>query len=133
MRLKQNHYPPVGRANPGRAQGRFDFCRMMTVIVDDRDPGFLALELKPAIGAAQAHFKVAFETPFRRRHPLERQGRNVAGVVSEVRNAFLKAAIIGLAAALLLGLGFATTLLRRLERLRRTAQRVTLDGAGAPS
>ena len=58
--------------------------------------------------------------------------RNVAGAVSEVRTAFLKAAFIGLGVALLLGLGFAATLLRRLERLRRTAQRVTAEGAGAP-
>ncbi len=57
---------------------------------------------------------------------------DVSGAVGEVTRAFEKAAIIGLAAALLLGLGLATTLLRRLERLRRVALRVTSEGPGAP-
>jgi signal transduction histidine kinase len=57
---------------------------------------------------------------------------DVAGATHTVRTAFLKAAFIGLGVALLLGLGFAATLLRRLERLRRAAQRVTTEGAGAP-
>jgi len=57
---------------------------------------------------------------------------DVSGAVGEVTRAFEKAAIIGLVAALALGLGLATTLLRRLERLRRAALRVTSEGPGAP-
>jgi signal transduction histidine kinase len=58
--------------------------------------------------------------------------RDVSGAVDEVYRAFVKAAIIGLAAALILGLVLATTLVRRLGRLRRAALRVTTEGAGAP-
>lgn len=57
---------------------------------------------------------------------------DVAGAVDEVYNAFSKAAVIGLAAALVLGLVLAGALVRRLERLRRAALRVTTEGAGAP-
>ena len=57
---------------------------------------------------------------------------DVSGAVDEVTRAFAKAAVIGLAAALLLGLALAATLLRRLERLRRAAQRITTEGAAAP-
>ncbi|MDX6664112.1 MAG: two-component system, OmpR family, sensor histidine kinase MprB [Solirubrobacteraceae bacterium] len=57
---------------------------------------------------------------------------DVAGAVAEVRKAFEKAAVLGLLAALILGLAVASTLLRRLERLRRAALRVTTEGAGAP-
>jgi signal transduction histidine kinase len=56
----------------------------------------------------------------------------VSGVVGQVTSAFKKAALIGLVAALLLGLGLASTLVRRVERLRRAALRVTKEGAGAP-
>jgi signal transduction histidine kinase len=62
------------------------------------------------------------------RQPL----RNVGGAVDEVYSAFGKAAVIGLAAALILGLFLATTLVRRLGRLRDAALRVTTEGAGAP-
>jgi signal transduction histidine kinase len=58
--------------------------------------------------------------------------RDVAGAVEEVRRAFEKAAIIGLVAVLILGLFLASTMVRRLERLRRAALRVTTEGAGAP-
>ncbi|MFL5844850.1 MAG: ATP-binding protein [Solirubrobacteraceae bacterium] len=57
---------------------------------------------------------------------------DVSGAVSEVYRAFGKAAVIGLAAALILGLFLATTLVRRLGRLRNAALRVTTEGAGAP-
>jgi signal transduction histidine kinase len=57
---------------------------------------------------------------------------DVSGAVGQVRDSFLTAALIGLVAALLLGFGLATTLVRRVERLRRAAQRVTREGAGAP-
>lgn len=57
---------------------------------------------------------------------------DVSGAVDEVYSAFGKAAIIGLGAALLLGLVLATTLVRRLERLRRAALRITTEGAAAP-
>ncbi|MCW2992385.1 MAG: histidine kinase [Solirubrobacterales bacterium] len=57
---------------------------------------------------------------------------DVSGAVGEVYSAFGKAAVIGLAAALILGLVLATTLVRRLGRLRNAALRVTTEGAGAP-
>jgi len=58
--------------------------------------------------------------------------RDVSGAVDEVYRAFVKAAIIGLGAAMVLGLFLATTLVRRLGRLRDAALRVTTEGAGAP-
>src|SRR4051812_28866360 len=57
---------------------------------------------------------------------------DVDATVAEVRRAFLKAALAGLLAAVILGLALATTLLRRLDRLRRAALRVTVEGPGAP-
>jgi signal transduction histidine kinase len=62
------------------------------------------------------------------RKPLDDVARTVRGV----RTAFLTAALVGLAAAVLFGLALATTLLRRLERLRRAVLRVTREGPGAP-
>src|SRR6266508_2195973 len=53
MRLKEHDDATVRCANSRRAQGRFDFSRVMTVIVHDRDAALLALELTPAIGAAE--------------------------------------------------------------------------------
>jgi len=76
--------------------------------------------------------------------PLGREGRttnalvvrkrltDVAAAVDEVYGAFAKAAVLGLGAALLLGLLLATTLVRRIERLRRAALRVTTEGPAAP-
>ena len=46
---------------------------------------------------------------------------DVAATVDQVRDAFLTAALIGLAVALLLGTGLSTTLLSRLARLREAA------------
>ena len=63
---------------------------------------------------------------------VRKQLTDVAGATHVVYSAFQKAALVGFAIALLLGLGLAATLLRRLERLRRAAQRVTTEGAGAP-
>ena len=63
---------------------------------------------------------------------VHKQLTDVAGAVTEVRDAFAKAALIGLAVAVLLGLGLSATLVRRLERLRRAALRVTREGASAP-
>jgi signal transduction histidine kinase len=53
-------------------------------------------------------------------------------VVSEVRDAFLVAALVGLGVALLLGLALSTGLSRRLGRLRRSALALAADGVGAP-
>jgi signal transduction histidine kinase len=66
---------------------------------------------------------------------LRRTVDDAAAVVDEVRDAFLTAALVGLAVAVLLGLAVVTTLLRRLERLRGVARRITTDGpmaAAAP-
>lgn len=49
-----------------------------------------------------------------------------------VQNAFLVAALAGLATALLLGIGLASRLLRRLERLRDATRSVERDGLHAP-
>ncbi len=57
---------------------------------------------------------------------------DVAGAVGQVRDAFMTAALVGLVIAVVLGLGLASTLLRRLARLRRAALRVTAEGPGAP-
>lgn len=63
---------------------------------------------------------------------VRKQLRDVGRAVDKVYSAFGQAAIIGLAAALVLGLLLAAGLVRRLERLRRAALRVTTEGAGAP-
>jgi signal transduction histidine kinase len=57
----------------------------------------------------------------------------VSTVVAQVRNAFLLAGGIGLLVALVLAFGLSSTLLRRLRRLRRTAVRLSRDGADAPT
>src|SRR5258708_36423856 len=58
---------------------------------------------------------------------------DVAAPVAEVRNASLAAAFIGLGVALVLGRALATTLTRRLARLRVSALRVTAEGSDAPT
>jgi signal transduction histidine kinase len=50
-----------------------------------------------------------------------------------VRSAFLTAAVIGLAVALLLGIVLSTGLSRRLGRLRRSALALAADGVNAPT
>jgi signal transduction histidine kinase len=57
----------------------------------------------------------------------------VASIVGLVRNALLTAAAIGLAVAVGLGLALSGTLTRRLDRLRRSALRITREGPEAPS
>jgi signal transduction histidine kinase len=57
---------------------------------------------------------------------------DVAAAVSQVRNAFLAAAGIGLVTALVFGIGLSTTLSRRLARLRAAAVRVAAQGPDAP-
>lgn len=56
----------------------------------------------------------------------------VAQAVSVVRKAFLVAAAAGLLTALLLGIGIATAMLRRLERLRDATARLERRGLDAP-
>ena len=62
---------------------------------------------------------------------VRRTRDDAAAVVAEVREAFLTAALVGLAVAVLLGLAVVTTLLRRLERLRGVARRIATDGPQA--
>ena len=57
---------------------------------------------------------------------------DVAAVVRQVRRAFLTAALVGLAVAVLLASGLAATLVRRLRRLRQAALRITAEGPSAP-
>ncbi len=62
------------------------------------------------------------------RKPLD----NVNAAASDVRRAFTTAALAGLATALLVGLGFATYITRRLRRLRDAAVDVAERGPEAP-
>ncbi len=57
----------------------------------------------------------------------------VAQAVGVVRKAFLVAAAAGLLTALLLGIGIATAMLRRLERLRDATARLERRGLDAPA
>jgi signal transduction histidine kinase len=57
---------------------------------------------------------------------------DVTATVRQVRNAFLAAALAGLAVALVLGTALATTLTRRIGRLRSAAMRITAEGPDAP-
>ena len=61
------------------------------------------------------------------RNPSE----DVATTVSEVRSAFIRAALIGLVVALLLGLVLIGPLTARLARLRAAALRIAREGPGA--
>jgi signal transduction histidine kinase len=61
---------------------------------------------------------------------LTRRLDYVASAVRVVRTAFLEAAAAGLLVALLLGIGIATTLLRRLERLRDATRELERHGGG---
>jgi signal transduction histidine kinase len=58
---------------------------------------------------------------------------DVTTAVGQVRNAFLAAAAVGLLVAVLLGVGLATTIGRRLARLRAAAVRVAREGTDAPT
>jgi signal transduction histidine kinase len=64
---------------------------------------------------------------------LRKRLDDVSAANRVVSNAFLKAAGVGLVIALLLGIGLATTLLRRLERLRDAAREMETGGLDAPS
>ena len=57
---------------------------------------------------------------------------DVATVVNQVRTALIAAGLVGLVVALLLSVGISSTLLRRLERLRAAAMRITEEGPDAP-
>ena len=63
---------------------------------------------------------------------LVRRLEYVSSAVRVVRNAFIDAAAVGFAVALLLGLALTTTLLRRLERLREAAGELERRGLEAP-
>src|SRR2546421_2171357 len=79
------------------------------------------------VGGSQGFARVAM--PLRingRRYVLAMRERlgDVARSVDTVKRAFLNAALAGLAIAVVLGIGLATTLLRRLHRLRDPALRL---------
>jgi signal transduction histidine kinase len=63
----------------------------------------------------------------------EKQLTDVKTAVHQVRNAVLAAAAAGLAVAVLLGIFLATTIGRRLARLRAAAVRVSREGTDAPT
>jgi signal transduction histidine kinase len=62
-----------------------------------------------------------------------KQLADVTKAVHQIRNAFLAAAAVGLAVAVLLGIFLATTIGRRLARLRAAAVRVAREGTDAPT
>jgi signal transduction histidine kinase len=61
----------------------------------------------------------------------DRQLSEVSTLVSQVRNRFLIAAVVGLSIAALLAIALSSTLLRRLGRLRAAALRITDQGPEA--
>ncbi len=63
---------------------------------------------------------------------LVRRLEYLSSAVRVVKNAFIDAAAVGFAVALLLGLALTTTLLRRLERLREAAGELERRGLEAP-
>ena len=63
----------------------------------------------------------------------QRRLTEVTAAVEQVRNALLAAAAIGLLAAIVLGVMFSSTLLRRLARLRAVALRISAEGPDAPA
>jgi signal transduction histidine kinase len=63
----------------------------------------------------------------------EKQLTDVTSAVGQVRNAFLAAAVAGLLVAVVLGVFLATTIGRRLARLRAAAVRVAREGPDAPT
>lgn len=64
---------------------------------------------------------------------LRQPDTQIARTVTEVRQAFVTAAVVGLVVAGLLGLFLTSTLTRRLARLRDAAVRITTEGMGAPT
>jgi signal transduction histidine kinase len=63
----------------------------------------------------------------------EKQLNDVTAAVGQVRTAFLAAAGVGLLVAIVLGILLATTIGRRLARLRAAAVRVAREGPDAPT
>jgi signal transduction histidine kinase len=87
---------------------------------------------------AGAQATVAVRLFDRNDHPIgvlivQKQLTDVSNAVDQVRNAFLTAAAVGLIVAVLLGIALATTLGRRLARLRAAAVRVAQEGTEAPA
>jgi signal transduction histidine kinase len=63
----------------------------------------------------------------------DRQLSEASALVEQVRRRFLIAAVVGLAVAALLAIALSSTLLRRLDRLRGAALRITREGPDAPT
>jgi signal transduction histidine kinase len=121
----QQRYPRFGIGDPGEGSlrapaevygaigsGRTDSSSSEGVTV-------LALPLEPRKGQQDWVLEI------------NQSDRAVSDVVGEVRNAFLAAALVGMGAALLLGIALSTTLSRRLGRLRDGALRLASQGAAA--
>jgi signal transduction histidine kinase len=113
-------------------------------VVADTVPGRMSDDF-PDVRASLAHSSVVHEIangvllvsqPLRiggKRYVLAVRKRlvYVPGATRVVQDAFLKAAGVGLAVALLLGVGLASTMLRRLERLRDATRELDERGLGA--
>ncbi len=114
---------PIYDTEPGAPDRAGDVYR---VIIDERTTGARILRDEVRVAApVRARDRRLYVLALRK--PLT----DVADTVAQVRAAFLTAALVGLVVALVLGLGLTSTLLRRLERLRAAAQRITTQGVEA--
>ncbi|HEV7458910.1 MAG TPA: HAMP domain-containing sensor histidine kinase [Solirubrobacteraceae bacterium] len=105
---------------------------------DTRDPfGDAGLALRRGrpvsniVGGSQGVARVALPLKLNGRHyvlVLHERLADVARSVDTVKSAFLSAALVGFATAVVIGIGLATTLLRRLRRLRDAARRLGARG-----
>ncbi|HEX2016316.1 MAG TPA: HAMP domain-containing sensor histidine kinase [Solirubrobacteraceae bacterium] len=108
-------------------------------IVDPFDDSRLALSTSPARTVHDKRFgRLRVAAPLKvggARYVLVLRKRltDVASASGVVQDAFLKAAAVGLVIALLVGIGFTTTLLRRLERLRDSTREMETVGLEAPA
>ena len=106
---------------PDRADDVYEAYTFGRTIESETDGGTrIAVALSPK--GARTYYVLAARKPY----------TDVSEAVSEVRDAFLKAALIGFAAALVFALILSTTLSRRLGRLRQAALRILRDGMDAP-
>ena len=53
MRLKQHDDATIGRPDARCAECRFNFRRMMAIVIDDRNPLLVSFELEAPIGATE--------------------------------------------------------------------------------
>jgi signal transduction histidine kinase len=106
---------------PPEVQTLYEQRRSNTVV--SQDGNGIRITVGLLMPARNGHFYVL---------SVEKQDANIVQIVSEVRRAFITAALIGLAVALGLGLVLSRTLNRRLARLRQAARRIVEEGPDVP-